>query len=304
MRRKGFTLIELLVVVAIIALLIGILLPSLSRAKELSNRTVCSSRLNGIFKAWGVYAAAYKDRYPYYASAGADTQPDGFNGSAVNTAPADPNDPWDSTNSALTDNLTAILWTTVREGETGVGNFLCPSDNDGIEDEQLASDGTPITDEDESWDFGDEGATGAPVSYSMMEFYSDEVGVNWSPVAGSDWVFMADDNNNDGTNGTAANLHTHAQADLDDGTIDQETVENEENSSHHRFEGQNILFGDSHVDFETTPFHGPNTDNVYAVNTDPETSTAPAVAGDDADNKRDVVLLPLTGAGGTTLDKP
>lgn len=44
----AFTLIEVLVVVAIIALLISILLPSLSRAKEMSRRAVCASRLHNI----------------------------------------------------------------------------------------------------------------------------------------------------------------------------------------------------------------------------------------------------------------
>ncbi|MFW6154307.1 MAG: type II secretion system protein [Planctomycetota bacterium] len=54
-QRKGFTLIELLVVVAIIALLVSILLPSLGRAKDLAMTIVCSARHQGAYKGWAFY---------------------------------------------------------------------------------------------------------------------------------------------------------------------------------------------------------------------------------------------------------
>lgn len=62
--RKAFTLIELLVVVAIIALLIAILLPALSKARYQANVTKCSAVLRGVAGVQIAYATDNKETYP------------------------------------------------------------------------------------------------------------------------------------------------------------------------------------------------------------------------------------------------
>lgn len=60
--ERGFTLIELLVVVAIIALLIGILLPTLSEARRIAKQTICGANLKMFGTGGASYAADFKDR--------------------------------------------------------------------------------------------------------------------------------------------------------------------------------------------------------------------------------------------------
>lgn len=56
MKRHAFTLVELLVVIGIIALLVSILLPSLTRARENANRAKCLSNLRNMQMAHLMYA--------------------------------------------------------------------------------------------------------------------------------------------------------------------------------------------------------------------------------------------------------
>lgn len=117
--RKGchaFTLVELLVVVAIIALLISILLPTLSKAQEKARQVMCTSNLRGIFTAWSIYTGAHNGSPPIlYGGGGLYAYEDGLKMSD------------DCTTAALGTGSQQNLCLLVKAGTLQWEIFICPS---------------------------------------------------------------------------------------------------------------------------------------------------------------------------------
>lgn len=218
-KSKAFTLIELLVVIAIIALLISILLPSLSRARELSKRTVCAANLRGIGQAMYIYAQDDPGIFP--AIALNDSSNTGkmriFDSANRSSEPNTTGDP----------SPTVDMWAVVRANNTTPKQFICPSTVDSPD---------PAQDTTAYYDF----KTNINLSYAYQYQHDIDrriIGPSSEPT----FPFMAD-----------ANPYIKGGVTTDPAT-DRALSYRGNSSNHTNREGQNILFVDNHVTFEKGP---------------------------------------------------
>ena len=263
-RKLGFTLIELLVVIAIIALLISILLPSLSRARELSKRLVCAANLKGIGTSCKLYA---NDSFENWMTPG-------FRGKNIDNAGinyleqvGDQSPPLRRRQSTKDVNqapgstrlsVTRAYWMLVRSGDVTVNQFICPSSGDQPDPtenlefyydfEQLTRDTSNVS-YGYQVPFGPKDTRAREGTDNRQVLAADRGPFYFEPGRNTNW--------NRGEGGRAISL--------DDSPQSWRPFNSPNHGGQGSGEGQNCLFADGHVTFEKRPCIGIDRDNIYTV---------------------------------------
>lgn len=278
-RQKAFTLIELLVVIAIIALLISILLPSLSRARELSKRLVCGSNTKGVATSSKIYANDNSERWmiPPFKRGAIDNGgiKYGIEGDQSHVPPTEPgevgwNREFQSTSETRTSpntgstavSVTRSYWIMVRSGDITVQQFTCPSSGD-------------LPDQTENLDLYYDFTAYENISYGYQVPFGPR---DTQPREGMDnrQVVAADkgpyyfSKNVDWNAGVAGKLIS-----LDDSPKSWRQFNSGNHGGRDNGEGQNCLYADGHANFQRIPAVGIDNDNIYTLMTDEWATNVP-----------------------------
>lgn len=273
-RRIGFTLVELLVVLFVVVLLIAILLPTLCRSSEQGNRIKCASNLRQIGMAIMMYSGENKGNFPRTIFDEAAWPVPAFFTNPVAPHPFKPGGP-------VPNDVTAALFLVLRTQDLTSEMFLCPSG----EGERPTQNPQTIS------NF----PSPANLAYSYNNPYPSKAAIDqrfrFNTTLPSEYAMAADINP-----GGAVLLDTRHDA--------PRVRMSRLNSPNHAGDGQNVLYGDGHAEFQTSPFCGmPREagegvavrDNIYASG-GPGAGAPPVVEGAVAD-RLDSVPLPVARSG-------
>ncbi len=302
--RGGFSLIELLTVIAIIALLISILLPALSRAREIGRRTVCSANLLAITQGLLTYSHGNRTHFPLWGQAYASFASTGRDYDLDN----------DKAPKVLLNGVlpcisnTRNLWMLIHSHAGDPKTFTCPSDPDNQ---------GPFIPADLSTTYDIQSRSQISYSYqwqgpgrdpkqSNVATNNARPGWNTSTRDDNKLVILADHSpflkafspavTAASDDGSTANPHAFdlpttnpgsfgaifvlGMKTLTIGIVDAKPVlgvdpkvsnmsladvEQAVNSTNHRGEGQSFARLDGSVEFATVPWVGADNDNIYTV---------------------------------------
>jgi len=252
MKRKGFTLVELLVVIAIIALLMGILMPALSRVRQIAFRLICGTNLSGIGKAMLIYSNDYDDEFPRAGGRNSQWNPALPNWIADNRYAAYGLGTNGSGGQAT---ITSSFYLLVKYAEVTPKSFICKGDSGTTEFKQSDYPAAAGFDLIDLWDFGPEASNHCSYSYHMP------YGLYALTTSSEPGMAVAADRNpwmtSPAAEGKTQDLLTSYNPD------GGKEYTNVGNAIAHQEDGQNVLFMDSHVNFEKQPFCAVNDDNIY-----------------------------------------
>jgi type II secretory pathway pseudopilin PulG len=292
MKIKGLTLAEWVVVVLVVLLLIGVLIPGLYRSRRTAIRLFCRTNLEGIGRAMTTFASDNAGRYPRAGGEGSSWIPEGV--IYYWYAPTEAEafrivyDDYGQVETPGQATITSSFYLLVKYSLAKPKQFVCKGDAGAVEwrineDPMAPYVGMDMT---QAWDFGEGpvGRSGGPI-YWLLPYPGEVVSYSYHmpySLGGSIETFVITDLSNPASP-VCADRNPYLDKNAPDTPGDPNGIRSYNSASHFGW-GQNVLYKDGHVRFETSPIVGLGGDNIYTYRNssgeDPSLGTGPSDDGD------------------------